>query len=85
MENHKKSLPAHSGRQQDVRVPSWIEAPTDSDVAEAKVLLAEIVGLKDRGLTAEAVVITLSSRIFSPSKTEFTLHICILVLEVLPE
>jgi hypothetical protein len=40
-----------------VLMPSWIEAPTDSEVAEAKILLVEIAGLKDRGLTAEAVVI----------------------------
>jgi hypothetical protein len=57
MENHNNSLPAHARRQPDVRVPSWIEAPTDSKVAEAKILLVEIAGLKDRGLTTEAVVI----------------------------
>jgi hypothetical protein len=56
MENLNKSLPTHSGRQLDVRVPSWIEAPTDFEVAKVKVLLAKIAGLKDRGLTAEAVV-----------------------------
>jgi hypothetical protein len=33
-----------------------VESPTFSEVAEAKVLLAEICSLKDRGLTAEAVV-----------------------------
>jgi hypothetical protein len=57
MENHNNSLPAHARRQLDVRVPSWIEAPTDSKVAEAKILLVEIAGLKDRGLTTKAVVI----------------------------
>jgi hypothetical protein len=57
MENHNKSLPARSGRQPDVHVPSWIEAPTNFEVVEAKVLLAEIAGLKDRGLIAEVVVI----------------------------
>jgi hypothetical protein len=49
-------LPPRSERQLDVRTPSWVESPTYSEVAEAKVLLAEICSLKDRGLTAEAVV-----------------------------
>jgi hypothetical protein len=56
VENHGKSLPPRSGRQPDVRAPSWIESPTDLEVTEAKVLLAEICLLKERGLTAEAVV-----------------------------
>jgi hypothetical protein len=56
VENHGKSLPPQSGRQPDVRAPSWIESPTDLEVTEAKVLLAEICLLKERGLTAEAVV-----------------------------
>jgi hypothetical protein len=56
---HGKSLqisPPQSGRQLDVRTPSWVESPTFSEITEAKVLLAEIFLLKDRGLTAEAVV-----------------------------
>jgi hypothetical protein len=44
------------GRQTDVRTPSWVESPTSSEITEAKVLLAEVCLLKDRGLTAEAVV-----------------------------
>jgi hypothetical protein len=56
MENHNKSLPPRSGRQPDVRTPSWVEYPTYSEAAEAKVLLTEICSLKDRGLTAEIVV-----------------------------
>ena len=36
--------------------PSWIESPTDLEIAEAKAILAEICLLKERGLTAEAVV-----------------------------
>jgi hypothetical protein len=56
MENHGKSLPTRSGRQPDIRTPSWVESPTFSEITEAKVLLAEICLLKDRGLTAEAVV-----------------------------
>jgi hypothetical protein len=56
MENHRKSLPPRSGRQPDVRTSSWIESPTPSEITEAKVLLAEICLLKDRGLTVEAVV-----------------------------
>jgi hypothetical protein len=35
---------------------SWTESPTDQEVAEAGALLAEVGLLKDRGLTAEAVV-----------------------------
>jgi hypothetical protein len=56
VENHGKSLPPRSGRQPDVRTPSWIESPTDLEIIEAKALLAEICLLKERGLTAEAVV-----------------------------
>jgi hypothetical protein len=56
VENHKNSLPPRSGRQPDVRTPSWTESPTDQDVVEAGVLLAEVRLLKERGLTAEAVV-----------------------------
>jgi hypothetical protein len=56
VENHGNSLPPRSGRQPDVRTPSWTESPTDQDVAEAGVLLAEVGLLKDRGLTVEAVV-----------------------------
>jgi hypothetical protein len=56
VENHGKSLPPRSGRQSDVRTPSWIESPTDLEITEAKVLLAEICLLKERGLTAEAMV-----------------------------
>jgi hypothetical protein len=56
VENHGKSLPPRSGRQPDVCTPSWIESPTALEVTEARVLLAEICLLKERGLTAEAVV-----------------------------
>jgi hypothetical protein len=56
VENHCKSLPPRSGRQPDVRTPSWIEFQTSSKITEDKVLLAEICSLKDGGLTAEAVV-----------------------------
>jgi hypothetical protein len=56
MENHGNSLPPRSGRQPDVRSPSWTKSPTDQEVAEAGVLLAEVGLLKERGLTAEAVV-----------------------------
>jgi hypothetical protein len=48
--------PPRSGRQLNVRTPSWVESPTYLEVAEAKVLLVEICLLKDRGLTAEVVV-----------------------------
>jgi hypothetical protein len=62
MENHNKSLPPRSGRQPDVRTFSWTEAPTYSELAESIVLLAEIHALKDRGLTAEAVVVDFVSK-----------------------
>jgi hypothetical protein len=39
-----------------VRTPSWIESPTALEVTEARLLLAEICLLKERGLTAEVVV-----------------------------
>jgi hypothetical protein len=68
MENHNKSLPARFGRQPDVRVPSWIEAPTDSEFAEAKILLTEVAGLKDWGLTIEAIVIDFVFKNIQPLK-----------------
>jgi hypothetical protein len=52
----RQILPPRSGRQPDIRTPRWVESPTFSEVAEAKVLLAEICSLKDKGLTAEAMV-----------------------------
>jgi hypothetical protein len=48
--------PPQSGRQPNVRTPSWIESLTPLEITEAKVLLAEVCLLKDRGLTTEAVV-----------------------------
>jgi hypothetical protein len=68
MENHNKSQHARSERQLDVRVPSWIEAPTDLEVAKAKILLAHIAGLKDRGLTVEAIVIDFVFKNIQPLK-----------------
>ena len=56
VDNYGNSLPSRSGRQPDVRTPSWTEFPTDQEVAEAGVLLTEVGLLKERGLTAEAVV-----------------------------
>jgi hypothetical protein len=56
VENHGNSLPPQSGRQPDVRTPSWTESPTDQEMAEAGALLAEVGLLKERGLTAEVVV-----------------------------
>jgi hypothetical protein len=56
VDNYGNSLPSRSGRQSDVRTPSWTESPTDQEVAEAGVLLTEVGLLKERGLTAEAVV-----------------------------
>jgi hypothetical protein len=56
VENHESSLPPRSGRQPDVRTPSWTESPTDQEVAEAGALVAEVGLLKERGITAEAMV-----------------------------
>jgi hypothetical protein len=56
VENHGNSLPPRSGRQPDVRTPSWTESPTDQEVAEAGALLVEVGLLKERGMTVEAVV-----------------------------
>ena len=56
MENHCNSLPPKSGRQPDVRTPSWVESPTFSEITEAQVLLVEICLLKDGGISAESLV-----------------------------
>jgi hypothetical protein len=68
VENHCKSLPPRSGRQPDVRTPSWIESPTSLGITEAKVPLAEIYSLKDWGLTAEAVVANFVFKNIQPLK-----------------
>jgi hypothetical protein len=68
MENHGNSLLPRSGRQPDVRTPSWIESSTDQEVAEAGVLLAEVGLLKERGLTAEAVVANFVFKNIQPLK-----------------
>jgi hypothetical protein len=68
VENHGKSLPPQSGRQPDVCTPSWIESPTALEVTEAKVLLAEICLLKERGLTVEAVVANFIFKNIQPLK-----------------
>ena len=57
VKNHGKSLPPRSRRQSDVRAPSWTESPIDLEIAEARVLLAEVGLLKEKGLTAEAIVV----------------------------
>jgi hypothetical protein len=49
--------PPRLGRQPDVRTPSWTESPTDLEVAEAGALLAEVGLLREKGLTAEVVVV----------------------------
>jgi hypothetical protein len=68
MENYNKSLPPRSGRQPDVHTPSWIESPTSSEVAEYKVLLAEICSLKDRGMTTEVAVVDFVFKNIQPLK-----------------
>jgi hypothetical protein len=47
---------------------SWIEVPIDSELAESRVLLVEICALKNRGLTAEAVVVDFVFKNIQPLK-----------------
>lgn len=68
MENHNYSLPARSRRQPDVRIPNWIEGATNSEEIEARVLIAKIANLKDRGLTIEAVVVDFVFKNIQPLK-----------------
>jgi hypothetical protein len=60
--------PPWLGRQPDVRTPSWTESPTDQEVAEARALLAEVGLLKERGLTAEVVVVDFVFKNIQPLK-----------------
>jgi hypothetical protein len=68
VENHCESLPPRSGRQPDVRTLSWVESPTPLEVTKARVLLAEICLLKEKGLTAEAVVANFVFKNIQPLK-----------------
>jgi hypothetical protein len=68
MENHHKSLPARSRRQPDVRTPSWTEVPTNSELDEARILLAETSVLKNKGLTTEAVIVDFVFKNIQPLK-----------------
>jgi hypothetical protein len=61
-----KVPPPRSGRQPDVHTPSWIESPTALEVTKARVLLAEICLLKEKGLTAEAMVADFISKNIQP-------------------
>jgi hypothetical protein len=49
-------------------VPSWTHAPTNSEVADAKVLLVEIAGLKYKGLTSKDVVVDFVFKNIQPLK-----------------
>jgi hypothetical protein len=68
VENHGNSLPPRSGKQPDVRAPSWTESPTDLEIAEARVLLVEVGLLKEKGLTVEAVVANFVFKNIQPLK-----------------
>jgi hypothetical protein len=68
MENHHKSLPARSRRQPDVRASSWTEVPIDLELAEARILLAEIYVLKNRVLTTEVVIVDFVFKNIQPLK-----------------
>jgi hypothetical protein len=56
MENHGNSLPLGQGDSQMSALQVGLNPPTDLEVTEAEALLAEVGLLKERGLTAEAVV-----------------------------
>jgi hypothetical protein len=77
VENYGNSLPPRSGRQPDVRTPSWTESPTYQEVAEAGALLAKVGLLKERGLTAEAVVADFVFKNIQPLKDRAYPLICI--------
>jgi hypothetical protein len=49
-------------------MPSWTDSPTYLEVDESKVLLAKICSLKDKGLTAEAVVVDFVFKNIQPLK-----------------
>jgi hypothetical protein len=49
-------------------MPRWTEVPTDLELAESRVLLAEIYALKNIGLTAEAVVVDFVFKNIQPLK-----------------
>lgn len=57
MENHNSSLPPDLGKLPDVRLPSWVEGPTDLKSTEVTAMMTEIANLKGSGLTAQVVVI----------------------------
>jgi hypothetical protein len=76
--------PPRSGRQPDVRDPCWIESPTDLEITKARVLLAEIGLLKERGLTAEVVVADFVFKNIQPLKDRAYRLICIVVSLIQP-
>jgi hypothetical protein len=47
---------------------SWTEVPINSELAESRVLLVEICALKNRGLTAEAVIVDFVFKNIQPLK-----------------
>lgn len=57
MVNHHDSIPSPSGQKPDLETKAWEEAPTEEEMVEVNALLKEIQALKDKGLTAHAVVI----------------------------
>jgi hypothetical protein len=66
-------------------MPSWTEAPTDSELAESRVLLAEICALKDRSLNAEAIVVDFVFKNIQHLKDRVYPAYCILGSMTLPE
>lgn len=57
METHNSSLPPDLGKLPDVRLPSWVEGPTNLESTEVTAMMTEIANLKGSGLTAQVVVI----------------------------
>jgi hypothetical protein len=56
VENHDNYLPLGHGDSQIFALQVGLNPPTDLEIAEARVLLAEVGMLKEKGLTTEAVV-----------------------------
>jgi hypothetical protein len=62
------SLSTHLGRQPNVRLPSWEEAPTDLEFVEVVALMTEIATLKKNDLTTQVDVIDFVYRNIQPLK-----------------
>ena len=68
MVNHHDSIPPPSGQKPDPETKAWEEAPTEEEIVEVNILLKEIQALKEKGLTAHAIVIDFVFRNIQPLK-----------------